>query len=439
MEKKGRKIFFILLLVFLLLLIKEEGFTAPLVANKAKILTIDNYIINPVTVEYIKRGLKKAEDSSAVLVLKMDTPGGLLKSTQEIVKLILNAKVPVVTYVYPKGARAASAGVFVGYASHILAMAPSTHIGAAHPIIGGGRWGSLDKETKEKIINDTLSWAENIAHLRNRPVSFIKEAVNKSTSITEKEALKKRVCDLIAKDLDHLWEKIDGRVITAEGKDFKFATKKNVQVEEIPLTTREKILNALIDPNIAYLLLTLGFLGLIFEVTHPGFGFPGIAGLICLLLSFYALSVLPGNYVGLCFIVLGIILFVVEAFTPTWGMFTLGGVASFLLGTLMIFNQPEVIRVSVKVFLPIVLFFAGISFFLLGKIVLAQRQTSSVGKNGLLKAVGEAITDISEGEGKVSIHGEIWRAYSHQAIKKGDKVRVEKVEGLNLYVRKEEG
>ena len=423
----------------------------------AKVLTIEEDIINPVTASYVARALEAAEKDDSIVIIKMDTPGGLLASTEKIVKLLLNSPVPVITYIYPKGARAASAGVFIGYASHILAMSPSTHIGAAHPIISDGKWGDLDEETKKKILNDTLAWAENIARQRNRQVGFVKDAVENSISITEEEAIKevseieevtkkgkkrkqhikRKVCDLIAQDINELLEKINGKTVTTSKGEKTISTDK-ISLEEINFTPREKFLNVLINPNIAYMLMTLGFLGLIFEVTHPGFGFPGIAGIICLILAFYAFSVLPVNYAGVALIVLGLIFFVVEAFTPTFGMFTLGGIISFLLGSIMLFNQPETIRVSYEFIIPTAIIFGLTSVFVLTKIIQIHRKPPPSGKEGLIGKEGTAYSDISN-NGKVFIHGEIWNAVSEEEIKKDEPVQIIEVKGLTLVVKRKEG
>ena len=404
--------------------------------TKIKVLTIQENIINPVTADYIAKGIKIAENEDSILIITIDTPGGLLKSTEKIVKLILNSSVPVVSYVYPKGARAASAGVFIGYSSHILAMSPSTHIGAAHPVVGGGSWGNLDEETQKKIINDTLAWAKNISQIRDRPFDFIKEAIEKSISITEKEALKQGVCDLEASSLDELIKNIDGFSVQTKKGEIKISTK-DFLVEEISFTKREKFLNALIEPNIAYLLLTLGFLGLIFEVTHPGFGFPGIAGIICLLLSFYAFSILPVNYAGIALIILGIIFFVVEAFTPTFGMFTLGGIISFFLGSVMLFNQPQFIKVSFRFILPLVISFTAFSLFILTKAFATFHQKPKVGKEALLDKEAVALTNIKANKkGQVLLRGEIWEALSQEDIKKDETVIVTGLKGLIVQIEK---
>jgi membrane-bound serine protease (ClpP class) len=424
-----------LIIVFLAFLLPQNSYSQ----TKIKVLTLQGDIINPVTADYIEKGLEIAERQDCLLIIRIDTPGGLLKSTEKIVKLILNSPVPVISYVYPKGARAASAGVFIGYASNILAMSPSTHIGAAHPVVGMGSWGKLDQETRDKILNDTLAWAKNISQVRNRPFIFIKDAIEKSISITEEEALIKGVSDLTADNLDELLKGIDGlEVQTSKGK-ITISTKDAV-IEEIGFTKREQFLNILIEPNIAYLLLTLGFLGLIFEVTHPGFGFPGIAGIICILLSFYALSVLPVNYAGLALIILGIIFFVVEALTPTFGMFTLGGVISFFLGSIMLFNQPQFIKVSLKIILPLVITLAGFSLFILSKAIATMRQKPRTGKESLIGEKAFALTNIkADKPGQVSLHGEIWKAQAQQEIKKGETVIVTDINGLIVTVQRKGG
>ncbi len=402
-----------------------------------KVITIDDFIIGPPVVDYIQRGIKEAEKDNAILIIELDTPGGLLSSTQKIVKLLLNSKIPVVTYITPQGAKAASAGVFISYASHILAMSPSTHIGAAHPIIGKGSWGSLPEEIKEKVMNDILAWAKNIANARKKPFGFIKEAIEKSVSITEKEAQKRKVCDIIASDIFDLLNKLEGKTVTVKNKRINLRIEKDNIITILP-TTREKILISLINPNIAYLLLTLGFLGLIFEITHPGFGFPGIAGAIFLLLSFYTLNILPVNYAGIALIALGIIFFVVEAFTPTFGMFTLAGVISLSLGSLIMFNQPQVIKVSYFTFLPVIIFFSFVSLFLLSKVIISQKRKPKTGMEALVGKTGVAKTDIDRKKGKVVIGSEIWDATSSSLIKKGEEVIIEGAEGLKLIVRKKE-
>ncbi|HEC70013.1 MAG TPA: nodulation protein NfeD [Candidatus Omnitrophica bacterium] len=406
-------------------------------SQEIRILTIKDYIINPVIEEYIRENIKSAEENSSYLLIRLNTPGGLLKSTQNIVKEILNAKIPVITYIWPKGARAASAGTFIGYASSILAMAPSTHIGAAHPVLGGGSWGKLSIELQEKIMNDTLAWAKNIAKERNRPYNFLEEAIKKSKSLTEEEALKRRIIDLIAEDLDELLKKVEGKKIKLDNEEIILSLK-NVKTKFVELNPRQKFLNTLLEPNIAYLLFTLGFLGLIFEFTHPGFGFPGIAGVICLVLALYAFSILPVNYAGLALIILGLIFFIVEALTPTFGVFTLSGLVSFILGSILLFREPQIFQVSLKVIAPLGLAIAVWGLFILGKVLQARLKKPQTGKEALIGEVGQALTDIYN-IGKVFIHGEVWQAKSKEKIEKGEEVEVVGTKGLVLEVKKKGG
>ncbi|RKY43693.1 MAG: nodulation protein NfeD [Candidatus Omnitrophota bacterium] len=403
-------------------------------SQEIRILTIKDYIINPVIEEYIRENIKSAEENSSYLLIRLNTPGGLLKSTQNIVKEILNAKIPVITYIWPKGARAASAGTFIGCASSILAMAPSTHIGAAHPVLGGGSWGKLSIELQEKIMNDTLAWAKNIAKERNRPYNFLEEAIKKSKSLTEEEALKRRIIDLIAEDLDELLKKVEGKKIKLDNEEIILSLK-NVKTKFVELNPRQKFLNTLLEPNIAYLLFTLGFLGLIFEFTHPGFGFPGIAGVICLVLALYAFSILPVNYAGLALIILGLIFFIVEALTPTFGVFTLSGLVSFILGSILLFREPQIFQVSLKVIAPLGLAIAVWGLFILGKVLQARLKKPQTGKEALIGEVGQALTDIYN-IGKVFIHGEVWQAKSKEKIEKGEEVEVVGTKGLVLEVKK---
>lgn len=431
--KTMKKIIFSLVLCFLPFFVSAKTFI--------RVIPVEG-IINPVIADFIKREFNSIEKESSsesrdIVIIELDTPGGLLSSTQEIVKTLLNSSFPVVVYITPSGARAASAGVFISYAANILVMAPYTHLGAAHPVLGGGRWGNLDKEMKEKIINDTLAWAKTIATTRKRPFSFIKNAVEKSISITEKEALKARICDFVAADLNEVIKKIDGLLVETKKGKIKISTQ-GASVSYASLNSYEKILNILINPNVAYLLFTLGFLGLIFEFTHPGFGFPGIFGVICIIVSLYAFSILPVNYAGAALIILGILFFVIEAFTPTFGLFTLGGIISFVLGSLLLYRNQPVIELPLSTIIAVVSFFTLVSMFILTKTFASFRKSSKVGVDALIGSLGTAYTDIDNKQGKVFIHGELWNAHSKESIKKGEEVRVEKVEGLNLLVKRKE-
>jgi membrane-bound serine protease (ClpP class) len=400
------------------------------------VVDIENMIINPIAEEVVAEAIRAADEKGAqCLIIRMDTPGGLLETTHNIVKEILNSPVPVVVYVWPQGARAASAGVFITLSSHIAAMAESTHIGAAHPVIMNKSWGSIDEQMKEKVTNDTIAWIESLARARDRNVRWAKEAVTESVSITEKEALKLGVIDIIAGDLNGLLNKLDKQIVeTTKGKITLHT--KDARTEFIKLSPRQEFLNHLINPNIAYILMMLGFFGLLYEITHPGFGFPGLAGIISLILAFYAFQVLPTNYAGLALVVLGLAFFVIEAFTPAFGAFTLAGLVALVFGSTILFNQPhEFLQVSLKLIIPVALALGLISTFLVTLTVKAHRRKTSIGAEGLIGQTAIARTAISP-NGKVFIHGEIWNAQSSDKIHKDEEVIIEKIEGLKLTVRK---
>jgi membrane-bound serine protease (ClpP class) len=430
---------------------------------------LDDEIINPVTQQYILDAIERSETEQAeCLVLVLDTPGGLLESTRAIVKAIMNAKVPVVVYVAPSGARAGSAGVFITLAGHIAAMAPSTNIGAAHPVVVGDGGGPVKKlirrfkrakdesgkpgepeeeeiieeEQKdpmaEKIINDTVAWVTTIARTRNRNEEWAKKAVTESFSITEDEAVKEHIVDLLAKDLDELLAKIDGWPLeTVEGARTLSTAK--ASVTKIAMTPRERFLAVITNPNIAYLLMLLGTLGLIFEFTHPGIGFPGIAGLICLLLALYAFQALPVNYAALALMGLGLILLIAEIKVVSYGLLTLGGLIALTLGSLMLFETPEqYLRVSMTVILPTVGTVAAIVLFIVQRALKAQTQPIVTGPQGLIRELGVASTDLNP-EGKVFVHGELWDAASVSLIRQGERVRVVGVKGLQLTVERVSG
>lgn len=406
-------------------------------SKKLQVLTIDNHIINPAIQEYIEDNLEKAESGNyAAVIIRINTPGGLLKPTQNIVKSILNSEIPVITYVWPKASRAASAGIFIGYASSVLAMTPSTHIGAAHPVLGQGSWGEIPEKMKEKIMNDTLAWAKNISKERNRPFEPLKKMIEKSSSFTDKEAKENKITDLIAGDLNELIKKTNNKEIKWKGKNLTLPEEKSA-FEFIKLTPRQKILNALLTPKLAYLLFTLGTLGLIFEVTHPGFGFPGIAGLISIVIALYAFSALPVNYAGIALIILGIIFLIAEAFTPSFGLFAASGLTSFILGSLFMFRGTAGFKIPLSFILPLAAVIGVWNVFVLGKIIQIRIKRPQTGTEGLIGKEGQAHTDIKE-KGKVFIHGELWNAKSKKQISQGESVEVTKVNGMTLEVKKKE-
>jgi membrane-bound serine protease (ClpP class) len=445
-------------------------------AAHANVVTLDNAIINPVTQQYLMSAIERSETDGAVcLVIVLDTPGGLLESTRAIVKRMMNAKVPIAVYVAPAGSRAGSAGVFITLAAHVAAMAPSTNIGAAHPVVvgeGGGPVRKLIRRIKraaeeelkpdtpkqgrgkdaeqteeelieetssdpmsEKIINDTVAWATTIAKSRGRNETWAAKAVTESFSVTEADAAREDIVDLIATDLPDLLAKIEGRTVEVAGVTVELHTA-NAQPVTVPMSTRQQFLAVITNPNIAYLLMLLGTLGLIFEFTHPGIGFPGIAGLICLLLALYAFQTLPVSYAAIALIVLGIGLLIAEIKIVSYGLLAIGGVIALTLGSLMLFESPEPhLQVSLNIILPAVATLAAIILFVVHRALQVQVHPVTTGAQGLLGETGVASTDLNP-EGKVFVHGELWNASSVRPIRQGEKVRVIRVEGLQLLVEK---
>lgn len=438
-----RKKIFVLVSVFAFLFLSLNSRSD---SDKKIILIEIDGTINPATLDYIRTGIEHAEKNSAeALIILLDTPGGLLTSTKEIVKLILNSPVPVVIYVSPSGATATSAGVFITLSANIAAMAEGTSIGAAHPVMispGGGGQGDTDKEDSErkkfseKVENFASSFIESIAQKRKRNAKWAIEAVRNSASITETEALNKNVIDLISPDLTDLISKINGRQVDIpSGK--KVLNTKGALVERLDMNVKQKLIDTLSTPDIAFLLISLGSLGLLIEFYNPGLMFPGVAGAICLLLGLVSLQILPFNYAGLALLILSIILFVSEIYVTSYGLLSIGGITSFILGALLLFDTPESdVRVGFSVVIgaasAIGLFFLYVGYYLLK----AQRSRVAVGFEGLLREEGVATTSV-ERDGKIFIHGEYWDAESEETIGKGDKVKVIEVKGnFRLKVKK---
>ncbi len=399
-------------------------------------------VINPVSAKFIVESIDRAEEMKAqCLVIELDTPGGLMTSMRQIIERFLNTDVPVVVYVYPKGGRAASAGVFITYAAHIAAMAPSTNIGAAHPVtIGGGAPGApADTSGKstmmEKVTNDAVAYIKTIADKRHRNVEWAEKAVRQSVSITEKEALKLHVIDLIAPSLDSLLTEIDGRKVDLDGRTVVLRTA-HARIVREKMSWRDRLLDKLSDPNIAYIFLLLGMYGLIFELSNPGAILPGVVGVIFLILAFFAMQTLPINYAGLALIIFGIILFIVEIKIPSYGLLTIGGIISMFLGSLMLVESPyPFLRVSLAVIIPGVLVTALFFIFAVGVGLKAQTRKPATGSEGLVGETGQAFTEIGPKGGKALVHGEIWNAVSEKPIHKGREIQVERVDRLRLFVR----
>jgi membrane-bound serine protease (ClpP class) len=400
------------------------------------VITVDG-VINPVSSEYIGKSIRKAaKKGSEALVIELDTPGGLDTSMRSIVKDIVSSEVPVVVYVAPGGARAASAGVFIALASHFAAMAPGTNIGAAHPV---GLGGKMDKTMAEKATNDAAAYIKSLAESRGRNAQWAEKAVRESISATESEALKEHVIDLVEKDISSLLSDIDGRKVRTPLGERTLRTK-DARVVREEISLRLRILNFISDPNVAYILMLLGFYGLFFELTSPGAIFPGVAGGICLILAFYAFQTLPVNYAGLLLIILAVILFILEIKIVSHGVLTIGGIIAMIIGSLMLFESPgPFVRLSLYLILPAV-FITALFFSLTISLALkAHRRKPVTGKEELIGMEGIAKTDITGEGGMVSLHGELWSAFSDDAIARNDKIVVEEVRDLKLKVRKKGG
>jgi membrane-bound serine protease (ClpP class) len=429
---KRNKVLLIFSVFFLL------AFTAAIPGQeKSPVYTIEvDGIINPATAKFIVDSIDQATQQGAqCLIIQLDTPGGLMESMRMIVKKELASTIPIIVYVAPSGARAASAGVFVTMAANIAVMAPGTHIGAAHPVMMGGGEGKESKTMTEKIVNDTVAFIKNIAKARGRNVDWAEKAVRKSVSITEEEAVKLNVVDFISPDVRSLLAKIDGKVVKLNGITRTLHTKE-VQPQAIQMSWRDKLLDIISNPTIAYILLMLGIYGIFFELSSPGAILPGVVGGIFLILAFYALQMLPVNYAGLALILFAIILFIAEIKVVSHGLLAVGGVISLFLGSMMLFQSPvEYMRVSLSVIIPAVVVSAAFFIFALTKAINARLQKPTTGMEGLIGEVGIASTPISP-EGKVSIHGEFWNAMGDQNIEKGEKVQVIGVANLRLRVKK---
>ncbi len=357
-----------------------------------------------------------------------------MESTRLIVKKELASTIPIIVYVAPSGARAASAGVFVTMAANIAAMAPGTHIGAAHPVTMGGE-GKESKTMTEKVVNDTVAFIKNIAKTRGKNVDWAEKAVVKSVSITEEEAVKLNVVDLVAQDIPTLLDKIDGRVVKFDGVTRTLHTK-GIQPKPIQMSWRDRLLDIISNPTIAYILLMLGIYGIFFELSSPGAILPGVVGGIFLILAFYALQMLPVNYAGLALILFAIILFIAEIKVMSHGLLAIGGIISLFLGSIMLFQSPvEYMRVSLSVIIPAVFVSAAFFIFAVTKAINARLKKPTTGMEGLIGEVGIASTPIAP-EGKVSIRGEFWNVISDQTIEKGIKVQVIGVTNLKLKVKK---
>jgi membrane-bound serine protease (ClpP class) len=384
--------------------------------------------------DYIRDSIARAKSNGArALIIQLDTPGGLLSSTRTIVKEIFGAPVPVIVYVAPSGAGAGSAGVFITMSAHVAAMAPGTNIGAAHPVAGGGQ--EVKGVMGEKIENFTASFSETIARQRGRNAEWAIQAVRKSVSITEKEALKIKVIDIVAKDIHDLLKQADGRKVEIQDQPQTLSLK-DVEVIRQEMNLKQRIINIIADPNIAYLLLMAGILGLYMEFSHPGVIFPGVTGAICLILALISLQVLAFNHAGLILILLGIALLIGEAFLPSFGVLGIGGVISLALGSFLLFDtQDSTIGVDPAIILTAVATMAAFVLAISYLVYRSQKSKATLGFDGLLGQIGDVRARINP-IGKVFVHGEYWNAEADDEVDVGEKVEIVGYEGMNLKVRR---
>ena len=422
--------------------------------SQAAVLLNIKGAIGPAVSDYVIRGLKKAEqDKAGVVILQIDTPGGLDASMRDIIKNILASSVPVVSYVAPDGARAASAGTYILYASHVAAMAPVTNLGAATPVRVGGLPGMPDapanpkendhpekksplSDTMErKMVNDAVAYIKSLANRHGRNAQWAEQAVREAVCLTAKEALDIGVIDVVAGSLADLLQQLDGREVLMESGKMTLSTG-NLVIEHVEPDWRSQLLAIITDPNIAYILMLLGFYGLIFELSNPGYILPGVVGGICLLLALYSFQVLPINYAGLALMILGIIFMIAEAFVPSFGALGIGGVIAFVFGSVILMND-EGLRISLPLIGGTALVSTGFFLWVMGGLYAISRKKVVTGMEEMIGSMGEAMADF-EGEGRVWIHGESWRAVSPAAVKKGQKVQVIEKDGLLLKVELKE-
>jgi len=421
-------IFFAVAVMGLSVLAQSQGPSSPHV----DLIVIDGSI-NPAVDDFIRESIARAKsDGARALVIQLDTPGGLLSSTRTIVKEILGAPVPVIVYVAPSGAGAGSAGVFITMSAHIAAMAPGTNIGAAHPVASGGQ--EVKGVMGEKIENFTASFSETIARQRGRNAEWAIQAVRKSVSITEKEALKLNVIDIVAKDMNDLLKQADGRKVDLDGRQETLALK-DAEVIRHEMNLKQRVINTIADPNIAYLLLMAGILGLYMEFSHPGVIFPGVAGAVCLILALISLQVLPFNYAGLFLIFLGVTLLIGEAFVPSFGVLGIGGVISLALGSFLLFDtQNSDLGVDRSIVFTAVATLASFVFAISYLVYRSQKSKPTLGLEGLLGQIGEVKARLNPA-GKVFVHGEYWNAEADAEVDVGEKVEVIGYQGMSLKVR----
>ncbi len=427
-----KRIAFSLVLVFILINLS--------LAQVVHRIIVDG-VINPVATEYITQSIQRAEEAQAqLLVIQLDTPGGLMESMHRIVKAIQSSKVPVAVYVAPPGSRAASAGVFVTYAAHIAAMAPSTNIGSAHPVFGSSPTGgkpdsAMSKTMLEKVTNDAVAKIRSLAKKRGRNADWAEKAIRESANITAEEALKLHVIDYLVPTLDSLLTVIDGKQVELDDGSKVVLRTAHAKVITFKMSWRQRILDTLSNPNIAYILLMLGIYGLLFELYNPGTILPGVVGGISLIIGLYALQTLPVNYAGVLLILFAVILFLLEIKIPSFGLLTIGGVISLVMGSVMLFDSPlPFLRLSWQVITFVVLLSVLFFVFVIGMAIKTYRKKPTTGLVGMIGEEGEVFKALNP-EGTVKIHGEFWKAVSEVPCKKGQRVKVVEADKETLKLK----
>ncbi|MEE9366285.1 MAG: nodulation protein NfeD [Dehalococcoidales bacterium] len=430
----------ILLILIVLLLAVSFVARAQTGSSRIDVLTVKG-TINPVLTDYISRGIEQAEETGAsAVIIQMDTPGGLDTAMRDIIQSIINARVPVVVYVSPAGARAASAGAYITLSAHVAVMAPNTAIGAATPVaMGGDGEAQMSEEMKHKIINDAIAYIKDLASRQGRNAEWAEKAVRDGISATSQEALDLNVVDMVVSDIDTLITQLDGRTVTLiDGREVTLNTQ-GAAVNYVDMKLVEDFLYAIADPNIAYLLLSLAMLGIMVEIFNPGLIFPGVVGAISLLLAFFSLGVLPVNWAGVLLIALAFGLFIGEVLTTTFGLFTAGGVVALVTGSLILFKgSSPLFRVDPWLIAAVTIVIAGVFAFVINRAIRAHRKQAATGREELM-GKRAMVKEALDPEGTVFYKGERWAAVSEKGrIEAGEEVIITVVDGLTLHVVRKE-
>lgn len=427
---------------FLFILLAITPFCIKAQNTRYAVVSLDGSV-NPISAEYITGAIRKAQtDGVQFIILTIDTPGGLIGSMREIIKEILVSKVPVVTYTYPKGAQAASAGGFIMLAGHVAAMSPGTEIGAMHPVspvvnfddVGNDQTKKQSTVMATKILNDTVAYAKSIAQKRGRNQQWTENAIIKAVSSTYNEAKSAGVIDLIAEDIPDLLQKLDGYKVDMNGTKIRLSTK-NIFAAEYPMTTKQRVMNFFADPEIVFFLFIIAVAGIVFEIKSPGLIVPGVVGVIALVIFLMAVRILPVNTLGIILILLSITLFILELYFTSYGLLTAGGIAAFIAGSLILFDSGlPGFSLSPFTILFAVLVILGIIFGVIRSVIRTHKHSVTTGVEGLLGLVGTAVSDMNHSEGRVFVRGETWKARSDDILIKGDRVKVINIDGLTLIV-----